>query len=217
MGLTPPAAASWRIVTASVPCSANSASAASRSRSRKSAISAEDRFLGTQVSFGAWTIRGKSRFHFPSAYVINLQCKRKGRFQEDAMDGSQPINPYLAGNYAPVLGEDDFELVVTGEMPAGLAGAFYRNGPNPQFTPRGEYHWFVGDGMIHGVFVEGGKARYRNRYVRTPKWRIENEAGRALFSGFDPRDVDPSVAGMDGGVANTNIVWHGGRLMALEE
>jgi len=133
------------------------------------------------------------------------------------MDGSQPINPFLTGNYAPVAGEDDYDLTVTGELPAALAGAFYRNGPNPQFAPRGEHHWFVGDGMIHGVFVEGGKARYRNRYVRTPKWQVEHEAGRALFSGFDPRGADPSVAGMDSGVANTNIVWHGGRLMALEE
>jgi len=133
------------------------------------------------------------------------------------MDGSQPLNPYLAGNYAPVAGEDDFDLVVAGEIPTGLVGAFYRNGPNPQFTPRGDYHWFTGDGMIHGVFVEDGKARYRNRYVRTPKWVAEHAAGRALFGGFDPRLTDPSAVGVDGGVANTNIVWRGGRLMALEE
>jgi carotenoid cleavage dioxygenase len=133
------------------------------------------------------------------------------------MDGSQPLNPFLAGNYAPVAGEDDFDLTVTGSMPAGLAGAFYRNGPNPQFAPRGEHHWFVGDGMVHAVFVEGGRVRYRNRYVRTPRWRVEHAAGRALFGGFDPRSADPAVAGLDSGVANTNIVWHGGRLMALEE
>jgi carotenoid cleavage dioxygenase len=133
------------------------------------------------------------------------------------MDGSQPLNPYLSGNFAPVADEADFALAVTGELPACLAGAFYRNGPNPQFPPKGEHHWFVGDGMIHGVFVEDGKARYRNRYVRTPKWRDENAAGRALFGGFDPRLTDPSVAGHDSGVANTNIVWHGGRLLALEE
>src|SRR5277367_1578172 len=133
------------------------------------------------------------------------------------MDGSQVSNPYLSGNFAPVVSEDDFELEVVGEIPAAISGAFYRNGPNPQFEPRGQYHWFTGDGMIHGVFVEGGKARYRNRYVRTPKWRLENAAGRALFSGFDPRDVDPSVVGKNAGTANTNIVWHAGRLLALVE
>ena len=133
------------------------------------------------------------------------------------MDGSQVSNAYLSGNFAPVRSEDDFELEVVGEIPVAIAGAFYRNGPNPQFEPRGHYHWFVGDGMIHGVFVDGGKARYRNRYVRTPKWELENAAGRALFSGFDPRGADPSVAGKDSGSANTNIVWHAGQLLALEE
>ncbi|MBV8681471.1 MAG: carotenoid oxygenase family protein, partial [Caulobacteraceae bacterium] len=93
------------------------------------------------------------------------------------MDGTQTQNPYLSGNYAPVADESDFELKVQGEIPAGLAGAFYRNGPNPQFPPRGNHHWFFGDGMVHAVFVEDGKARYRNRYARTPKWLVEHNAG----------------------------------------
>jgi carotenoid cleavage dioxygenase len=134
------------------------------------------------------------------------------------MDGSQAVNPYLAGNFAPVSDEAEFDLAVSGEMPKDLGGAFYRNGPNPQFAPRGDYHWFGGDGMIHGFFVEGGKVRYRNRFVRTNKWRVENAAGRALFGTFgNPMTTDPSVLGQDSGVANTNIVWHAGKLMALEE
>jgi carotenoid cleavage dioxygenase-like enzyme len=129
-------------------------------------------------------------------------------------------NPYLNGNFAPVPSEDDFaELKVTGEIPKGLAGAFFRNGPNPQFAPRDDFHhWFAGDGMIHGIYVENGKARYRNRYVRTPKWELENKAGHALYGTFgNPMTSDPSVLGKDSGVANTNIVWHGGKLLALEE
>jgi carotenoid cleavage dioxygenase len=134
------------------------------------------------------------------------------------MDGSQPINPYLTGNFAPVRSEDDFALAVSGEIPAGLAGAFYRNGPNPQFDPRDAYHWFSGDGMVHAFFVEDGKVTYRNRYVRTPKYLAEHEAGRALWGTFgNPMTSDPSVIGKDGGVSNTNILWHAGRLMALEE
>jgi carotenoid cleavage dioxygenase-like enzyme len=94
------------------------------------------------------------------------------------MDG---ISSFLGGNYAPVRSEDDFDLVVTGQIPAAIRGALYLNGPNPQFEPRGDYHWFVGDGMIHCFFVEDGKVRYRNRYVRTPKYELENAAGKALF------------------------------------
>jgi carotenoid cleavage dioxygenase-like enzyme len=72
--------------------------------------------------------------------------------------------------------------------------------------------------MMHGFFVEDGKVRYRNRYVRTPKWKLENAAGRRLFGAMgNPATTDPSALGKDGGVANTNIVWHAGKLMALEE
>ncbi|MFI4936503.1 MAG: carotenoid oxygenase family protein [Caulobacterales bacterium] len=134
------------------------------------------------------------------------------------MDGSQPINPFLAGNYGPVRAEDDFDLEVVGEIPAALRGAFYRNGPNPQFPPMDDYHWFSGDGMIHGFFVEDGKVRYRNRWVRTPRWQAENAAGKRLYGTFgNPMTTDPSVLGTDSGVANTNILWHGGHLLALEE
>jgi carotenoid cleavage dioxygenase-like enzyme len=135
------------------------------------------------------------------------------------MDGDARINPYLSGNFAPIRSEDDFALEVAGEIPAGMRGALYRTGPNPQFEPRDpNHHWFAGDGMIHGFYLEGGKAAYRNRYVRTPKWRLENEAGRSLFGTFgNPMTSDPDVLGKDSGVANTNIVWHAGRLLALEE
>ncbi len=129
-------------------------------------------------------------------------------------------HPFLSGNYAPVRSEDDFaDLPVKGEMPAELRGTFYRNGPNPQFDPRdSNYHWFAGDGMIHAFTVEGGKVRYRNRYVRTPKWEMENRAGKALFGTFgNPLTSSIRTLGKDSGVANTNIIWHANRLLALEE
>ncbi|MGZ6016096.1 MAG: carotenoid oxygenase family protein [Phenylobacterium sp.] len=134
------------------------------------------------------------------------------------MDGNARINPYLAGNFAPIHSEDDFDLTVKGEIPAGLRGALFRIGPNPQFEPRDpNHHWFFGDGMVHGFYVEDGKVAYRNRYVRTPKWELEHEHGRSLFGGGNPLQNDPLTAGNEGGVANTNIVWHAGKLMALEE
>ncbi|MEW5686259.1 MAG: carotenoid oxygenase family protein [Pseudomonadota bacterium] len=135
------------------------------------------------------------------------------------MDGDARINPYLAGNFAPVRSEDDFDLKVTGEIPAGLRGALFRIGPNPQFEPRdANHHWFAGDGMVHGFYVADGKVSYRNRYVRTPKWELEHEHGRSLFGTFgNPMTTDPLAMGNEGGVANTNIVWHAGKLLALEE
>jgi carotenoid cleavage dioxygenase-like enzyme len=136
------------------------------------------------------------------------------------VDGNVRLNPYLSGNFAPIRREDDHDLRVTGEIPIGLRGALFRTGPNPQFEPRDpeHYHWFGGDGMIHGFYVEDGKVRYRNRYVRTPKWVLEHARGRALFGSMsNPMNADPLAQGQDGGVANTNILFHAGKLMALEE
>lgn len=130
-----------------------------------------------------------------------------------------PGNPFLEGNYAPIHDEYDVpDLPVAGELPPGLTGTLFRNGPNPQFTPLDpmKHHWFVGDGMIHAFTLGDGRASYRNRWVRTDKWVAENAAGRALISGFG----GPSTTGVrlaNTGVANTNIVWHAGRLLALEE
>ena len=54
--------------------------------------------------------------------------------------------------------------------------------------------------------------------MHTNKYVLEHAAGRSLFGTFgNPLTSDPQVAGKDSGVANTNIVWHAGRLLALEE
>lgn len=75
---------------------------------------------------------------------------------------------YLSGNYAPVTEEvTAFDLPVVGEIPAELEGRYLRNGPNPisKVDPT-THHWFMGDGMVHGIRLRGGRAEwYRNRYV----------------------------------------------------
>ena len=136
------------------------------------------------------------------------------------MNAPVRINPYLTGNFAPVHSEDDFaDLKIIGEIPKGLRGSYYRNGPNPQFEPRDpNHHWFAGDGMIHAFHIDGGKVAYLNRYVHTNKYIVEKKAGRSVFGTFgNPMTTDPEFVGQDSGVGNTNIVWHGNRLLALEE
>lgn len=128
-------------------------------------------------------------------------------------------NPFLRGYFGPVNTEADApNLPVTGEVPKTLCGTLYRNGPNPQFAPRGPYHWFAGDGMIHAFRIETGRVAYRNRWVRTPKWELEHAEGEGLSGSFgDPRYSDPRIVRLGSTVANTNIVWYAGRLLALEE
>ncbi|MBV8701061.1 MAG: carotenoid oxygenase family protein, partial [Bradyrhizobium sp.] len=77
-------------------------------------------------------------------------------------------------NIAPIPFEADApHLQISGELPRELNGTLYRNGPNPQFSSPGA-HWFVGDGMLHAFHLESGRASYRNRWVRTPKWLAEH-------------------------------------------
>ena len=135
------------------------------------------------------------------------------------MSRSLPENPFLMGGYAPWPMEGEIcDLIVEGEIPAELSGALYRNGPNPQFAPRGNYHWFDGDGMIHAFFFRDGKVDYKNRWVRTGRFEQERAAGEALFAGLaSPGSGDPRVDGKSSNAANTSIVWHAGKLLALWE
>jgi carotenoid cleavage dioxygenase len=135
------------------------------------------------------------------------------------MSRAFPDHPFLKGNYAPLLIEGEaFDLPVQGELPRELHGTLYRNGPNPQFAPRGRYHWFDGDGMIHAFRLRDGRASYRNRWVRTARFAAERAAGESLFGGIaDLPSGDLRVAGTQPNAANTNIVWHAGRLLALWE
>ncbi|MFN7660872.1 MAG: carotenoid oxygenase family protein, partial [Dolichospermum sp.] len=127
-------------------------------------------------------------------------------------------NPYLQGNFAPINTEITTDtLEVIGELPPELSGMFVRNGPNPQRNPIGQYHWFDGDGMLHGVQLHHGKATYKNRYVRTKGWNIEHEAGKAIWTGMlEPPQLD-NPHGISKNTANTALVWHNKQLLALWE
>lgn len=114
---------------------------------------------------------------------------------------------YLRGNFAPVEHEvSATDLEVEGEIPESLSGIFLRNGSNPWGKDPG--HWFFGDGMIHGVRLEGGKVSwYRNRYVNT----VVRKDGRAIRVSEDGK-IDHRD-----GVSNTHVVTHAGKILALVE
>ncbi|TAM73361.1 carotenoid oxygenase family protein [Mycobacterium sp.] len=121
-------------------------------------------------------------------------------------------NPYLAGFLAPVSAEvTATDLKVTGRIPGHLDGRYLRNGPNPvaEVDPA-TYHWFSGDGMVHGVALRDGQACwYRNRWVRTA--HVCAELGEPAPSGLNPR------AGMLSVGPNTNVLSHAGQTLALVE
>ena len=101
--------------------------------------------------------------------------------------GSGADNMYLQNNFAGVADETTAtNLQVTGTIPADLNGRFLRNGPNPGAdVDTGSYHWFTGRGMVHGLRLNEGRADWYH----------------SRFVG--------------GSAANTNVIGHGGRTMAI--
>ncbi|MCX2979619.1 dioxygenase [Halieaceae bacterium IMCC14734] len=125
-------------------------------------------------------------------------------------------NPYLHGACAPTLNEMEVEnLEITGQLPADLQGAYFRNGPNPVHQPKNRFHPFDGDGMVHGVYFRDGKVSYRNRYIQTAALKQEQAEDRSVSPGvMGPFDYSVSPFGIKD-TANTDILWYAGDLMAL--
>jgi len=140
--------------------------------------------------------------------------------RQDSVDQAA-ASRFLSGNFAPVDHEIHVHnLPVVGEIPPTLRGTLVRNGPNPQFHPIGKYHWFDGDGMLHAVSFTHEGVDYQNRYVATEGFKKERKAGRALYRGLlEPPDVALALAGLNPykNSANTSVVFHGNRLLALWE
>lgn len=121
-----------------------------------------------------------------------------------------PANPYLEGNFGPVHEEVTLtDLPVTGRIPEHLDGRYLRNGPNPIVAPDpSRYHWFMGDGMVHGLRLRDGRAEwYRNRWSRSV--HVADTLG-------EPHPSGTSVSGFDL-APNTNVIGHAGRTFAIVE
>lgn len=131
-----------------------------------------------------------------------------------------PDTPSFTGFNTPSRIEADIaDLVHTGEIPRELSGAFYRVQPDPQFPPRlGDDIAFNGDGMITRFHFHDGQCDFRQRWAKTDKWKLENEAGKALFGAYrNPLTDDESVKGQIRSTANTNAFIFGGKLWAMKE
>ena len=98
-------------------------------------------------------------------------------------------------------------LEVSGEIPETLVGTYARIGPNPcKPDPRG-HHWFVGDGMVHGIrLAEGSAEWYHNRYIKS---------GTLERNGGPPAAVGPRRGSRD--TVNTNVLKVAGKTLALVE
>lgn len=120
--------------------------------------------------------------------------------------------------------EYDYEIEeVEGEIPAELQGTLFRNGPG--LLEVGEqriHHPFDGDGMISAISFTQGRAHYRNRFVQTEGYIREQAAKKILYRGvFGTQKLGGWLANAFDlqlkNIANTNIIFWGGKLLALWE
>lgn len=118
--------------------------------------------------------------------------------------------------------------IVEGELPLDLRGVLYRNGPGRFSIGDQTYgHLFDGDGLVLRFAIGSTSSdsrpriRYRNRFVRTDAFVHEERAGRMLYRGLGTNLPGGFLANAlrlrFKNPANTNVVYHGGRLLALWE
>ena len=130
-------------------------------------------------------------------------------------------HPYLNGAWTPLHEEVDAEdlTVIEGSIPYDIDGVYVRNTENPVHQALGAYHPFDGDGMVHAISFHGGRADYRNRFVRTRCFQAEQEAGEALWGGLiDPTGTSRRPGfGAHGGLkdsSSTDVVVHAGKIVS---
>lgn len=140
--------------------------------------------------------------------AVTKGIMKVAEFNRDRMK-SDTGNPFLEGIHTPMTEERTItDLAVSGSIPAELDGRYIRIGPNPATEQNpAAYHWFTGDGMVHGVSLKGGKALwYRNRWIRS------NAVSAAL--GEEPA---PGPRNGPSDTVNTNVLGHAGSTWAVVE
>jgi len=134
----------------------------------------------------------------------------------------KPSNhPYLNGAWTPLHEEVNASNldVIAGVIPVDIDGVYLRNTENQVHQPLGRFHPFDGDGMIHQIDFRGGRASYRNRFVRTRCFAAEQEAGGSLWGGLaDPIHLAKrpgfGAHGFLKDASSTDIVVHAGQALS---
>lgn len=110
---------------------------------------------------------------------------------------------------------------VGSDLPSGFAATLFRNGPGRNRIGAQPFgHWFDGDGMVSRITFRDGRVHYANRFVRTRKYMDETAAQRIVHRGFGtqrPGGVFANFLRPPANPANTGLILHGGKFLALWE
>ena len=92
------------------------------------------------------------------------------------------------GVFTPMRFEADVEecIVTTARSPATSPAVSTACGPTWKRPSKQDIDTvFTMDGMVQALILRDGRADFRNRWIRTPKYLAEERAGRALFEWAD--------------------------------
>ncbi|GAF43027.1 carotenoid oxygenase family protein [Rhodococcus wratislaviensis] len=144
-----------------------------------------------------------------------------------------PSGTQFMGPFKPMRFEATVEecIVTEGEIPRDLAGGFYRTGPTWKrpFADNQANALLAMDGMVQGITFENGRADFRNRWIRTPKYNLEQRHGKGMFTWADGKWNDWRSMGLgdicrDGftravpqGTNNVNIFPFQGKMVATAD
>lgn len=137
-------------------------------------------------------------------------------------DTASMLDVVKAGTSTVTTELTQVRLKVEGSLPVGLDGVLFRNGPG-RFERGGvRYsHPFDGDGHVLRLEIGPDGVRFSNRFVRTREFMDEEQTDRIRYRAFGtniPGGMAANLLRFDfKNAANTNVVWHAGRLLALWE
>ncbi len=140
---------------------------------------------------------------------------------------------YLSDKFVPVLEEKTLIVEHNNKKFNKIKhNIFAQIGSNPKFVNNEDYHWFDGDGMIHGIYFNNSEIVYQNKWIQTKRLQLEEKWKRKLYLYFG------ELRGMNGlmqimkyslmelfgfippygkGTANTALLYWSKRLFALHE
>ena len=156
--------------------------------------------------------------HDPAAAFARAAAEEEGV----AGSGARVRSPRWRAAFASLTTDlEPLPMKLHGRLPRGLIGSFYRNGPARHALGAVRYaHWFDGDGAVqrYALGADGG-VTHQARFVRTEKYLADTAAGRPVRAAYGtwPPGAEPLRSPDSFNVANTHVLPHAGRLLALWE
>ncbi len=92
---------------------------------------------------------------------------------------------YLKDKFTPVTEEVNIKINHENKLFKQLKNSFFAQiGSNPKHVEGEDYHWFDGDGMIHGIFFNNSFMTYNNKWIQTKRLEVEDKWNKKMYLYF---------------------------------